>query len=82
MFCLFGGDHVLTVVGGSEGSRTVAVDVNFRPAGRAAVTGWSSSAPLLGKSLTVRLRPGVNVVTLSNPDAAAPDIDKIVVAPA
>jgi alpha-L-fucosidase len=82
VFSLFGGDHVLTVVGASEGTRSVLVDVNFRPAGRAAVTGWSSSAPLLGKSLTVRLRPGFNVITLSNPDAAAPDIDKIVVAPA
>jgi hypothetical protein len=28
--------------------------------------------------MTVRLRPGLNVITLSNDGAAAPDLDKIV----
>jgi hypothetical protein len=78
----FGGEHVLTVVGASEGTKSVAVDVNFKPAGRAIVTGWSASAPLQGRSLTVRLRPGFNVITLSNVDGPAPAIDKIEVATA
>ena len=82
VFSLFGGDHVLSVVGAAEGTKSVLVDVNFKPAGRAVVTGWSASAPLQGRSLSVRLRPGFNVVTLSNVDGPAPDIDKIEVAPA
>jgi len=77
-----GGEQVLTVVGASEGTKSVHVEVNFRPVGTAIVTGWSSSAPLQGKSLSVRLRPGFNVISLSNVDGAAPDIDKIEVAPA
>jgi alpha-L-fucosidase len=71
------GDRVLTLVGSAEGSASVSVEVNLRPAGRVAMTGWSSSAQLLGRSLTVRLRPGLNLVTLANDGAAAPDLDKV-----
>jgi hypothetical protein len=76
------GEQVLTVVGGTEGTKSVEVEVNVRAAGRLAMTGWGSSAPLLGKSLTVRLRPGLNLITLFNDGAAAPDIDKVVLSPA
>jgi alpha-L-fucosidase len=74
------GDSVLTLVGAAEGTRSVSVAVNAIPAGRVAVTGWSSSAPLIGQSLTVRLRRGLNVLTLSD-DGPAMDLDKIMVWP-
>jgi hypothetical protein len=80
VFSPTGGDTVLTLVGAAEGTRSVSVGVNFRPAGRTSMIGWSTSAPLVGKSLTVILRRGLNVITLSNdaPDGTAPDVDKIV----
>jgi hypothetical protein len=80
VFSPTGGDTVLTVVGAAEGTRSVSVGVNFRPAGRTSMIGWSTSAPLVGKSLTVTLRRGLNVITLSNdaPGGTAPDLDKVV----
>jgi hypothetical protein len=73
-----GGDQVLTAVGTANGTATLSVEVNGRPSGEVVMTGWSAQAPLLGRSLTVRLHRGLNLVTISG-DQAAPDLDKIVI---
>lgn len=45
------------------------------------MTGWSSSAPLLGESIVVKVHAGLNFITLGG-DGGAPDLDRVVVAPA
>jgi alpha-L-fucosidase len=76
-----GCERLLTVVGAAAGTGTAAVSVNGRPVGAVSVTGWSTSAPLVGRTVPVRLRPGVNLIRLGNDTGTAPDLDRIVLGP-
>jgi hypothetical protein len=53
-----GGDQVLTAVGTVNGTATLSIEVDGRPSGKVVMTGWSTPAPLPGRSLTVRLHKG------------------------
>jgi alpha-L-fucosidase len=77
VFSAFGGDRVVTVVGAAEGTKSFEVSVNGRSPASVSVTGWSSSAPLVGRTATVRLYPGLNFVAVRG----SGDVDRIVVRP-
>ncbi|HEV2781810.1 MAG TPA: alpha-L-fucosidase [Actinophytocola sp.] len=78
---LTGGDRLLTLVGATEGTKSFLVRVNGKPVTRTPLTGWSASAPLLGASVTVKLHAGINLITVYNDEAAAPDLDKVILGP-
>jgi hypothetical protein len=73
------GDYLVTVVGSVAGTRSVTVAVNNRRPVVVPITGSSELSPLLGRSVQTQLRPGPNVIRLSNDTAYAPDIDRIIV---
>ncbi|GAB3874763.1 hypothetical protein GCM10029964_017300 [Kibdelosporangium lantanae] len=75
VFSPFGGDRVITVVGAADGTRDFSVSVNGRSPATTKVTGWSSSAPLVGRTVTAKLNPGLNVVVVQGTG----DLDRIVV---
>jgi alpha-L-fucosidase len=58
------GDHVLTVVGAADGTKSFTVNVNGDAAQQVTMTGWSSSAPLIGRTVTAHLHAGLNTVTI------------------
>jgi alpha-L-fucosidase len=75
VFSPFGGDRIVTVVGAAEGTGTFSVSVNGRSVQETKVTGWSASAPLVGRTVTAKLNPGLNVVAVQGTG----DVDKVVV---
>ncbi|MBP2319939.1 hypothetical protein JOF56_000324 [Kibdelosporangium banguiense] len=71
-----GGERVITVVGTAEGTKSFDVNVvNSRTTERIMLTGWSSSAPLIGRAVTAKLNPGLNLVSITG----TADLDRIVI---
>ncbi|MEV4318866.1 discoidin domain-containing protein [Actinocrispum sp. NPDC049592] len=75
VFSRTSGDHVLSVIGAADGTKSFSVSVNGEAPRTVKMTGWSSSAPRIARSIPAHLHAGLNIVTVQ----ATGTLDEIVV---